>query len=453
MRYRTWLGLLALAVMAAPACAQTVPDSAPAPAPSLDQAALDQDWAIHGQLTWVGQATPGFASPYAGGNSLTPRQAKATFDATLFLGAKLWPGAEIWANPEIDQGFGLSDTLGVAGFPSAEAYKVGKDNPYFRLQRLFIRQTIGFAGGSTSQAGVANTLGRSSLPGHRLVLTIGKFGVGDVFDTNAYAHDARGDFLNWALVDTGSFDYAADAWGYSYGAAAELYSGRWTLRLGAFNLSKEPNGETLETGFAQYQLDAELERRWQLGEHPGALRLGLWRNRGQFARLADAIAAQAASPGVAIDLAPLRYAGTRWGGTVNAEQEVTGNLGLFLRAGLSDGSYETYDFTDIDRTLAIGGQLKGTAWGRKADRIGFAVLANGISKERQRYLALGGLGVLIGDGQLPHPGGEYIGEFWYDLSPIQGIDLTADYQLIVNPGYNTDRGPANVFALRVHGAF
>ncbi len=179
--------------------------------PAFAQDAPHQEIAIHGQATFVAQGVGGFASPYVGDNSLTPRQLKETADVTAFIGARTWKGGELWVNPEIDQGFGLSNTLGVAGFPSAEAYKVGKSEPYFRLQRAFFRQTIGLGGASETVAGVANQLGGSRSV-DRIVLTIGKFGVGDVFDTNAYAHDPRGDFLNWSAVDTGSFDYAADAW-------------------------------------------------------------------------------------------------------------------------------------------------------------------------------------------------------------------------------------------------
>ena len=429
-----YLGAIALCVSAAPAFAQ-------------DDSAI----ALHGQATFVVQATPGFRSPYVGPQSLTPNQAKETFDATAFIGVRPLSGTEIWANPEIDQGFGLSNTLGVAGFPSAEAYKVGKSAPYFRLQRLFVRQTIGLGGASDTVEGAANQFA-GKRPVDRVVLTIGKFGVGDVFDTNAYAHDPRADFLNWSVVDAGSFDYAADAWGYSYGVAGEWYAGAWTLRLGGFNLSRVPNGETLETGFGQYQVDAEIERRFALGGRAGAARVTLFRNRGRFSRFDDAVALGAAT-GQPIDPALTRRLATRIGVHANVEQAVTDTLGLFARAGIADGAIEPYDFTDIDRTIAVGGQWRGAHWGRPSDRIGFAVVANGISAAHRRYLAAGGAGVLIGDGRLPHAGAEGIVETYYDVAVVKGIDATFDYQFIANPGYNRDRGPANVFALRLHGAF
>ena len=419
------------------------------PPPPVDMTV--ERYAVHGQGTFVLQGTPGFASPYSGTNSLTPDQRKETIDATLFIGVRPWTGAEIWANPEVDQGFGLSNTLGVAGFPSAEAYKVGKKSPYVRLQRAFFRQTIDLGGETQAVAAKANQLGGTETA-DRVVITIGKFGVGDVFDTNQYAHDPRGDFLNWSLVDAGSFDYAADAWGYSTGAAAEWYQGPWTLRVGGFNLSKIPNGETLESGFEQYQLDGEIEHRHRIAGRDGAVRITVFRNRGRFGRFDDALAL-AATTGAMPDTALVRARRTRMGASVNVEQAVTDSVAVFARAGFANGQIEPYDFTDIDRSAQAGVAIDGKGWGRAGDTIGIAGVVNGISKAHERYLGAGGLGVLIGDGRLPHPGAEAIGEAYYDWKAIEGVEISLDYQLVGNPGYNRDRGPANVLAVRLHGAF
>ena len=432
-----WLAL-GLALLPLPAAAQDDPSPEP------------QAWAVHGQATLVAQGVGGFRSDATGPNSLAPRQFRETIDATLYAGVSPWAGAELWVNPEVDQGFGLSDTLGVAGFPSAEAYKVGKAHPYLRLQRLFLRQTIGLGGGTTAVAAAPNQLA-GRVADNRVVLTIGKFGVGDVFDTNRYAHDPRGDFLNWSLVDTGSFDYAADAWGYSTGAAAEWYTGRWTLRAGAFNLSRVPNGETLERDFGQNQRVAEIEHRHRLAGQPGAVRVTLFRNRGRFGRFDDALAL--AGAGRAPDTAQVRRVTTRAGMSINLEQQLGDQLGLFARAGFADPAVEPYDFTDIDRSLALGLALGGKGWGRPQDRIGLAGVVNAIGATHQRYLAAGGIGVLVGDGSLARPGDEAIVEAYYDWQPRRGIDLSLDYQHIANPGYNRDRGPANVVALRLHGGF
>lgn len=421
-------------------------------ADAADAGAPLPDWlAIHGQATFVLQGTPGFRAPYGGSNSLTPHQRKETVDLTLYAGVQPWTGGELWVNPEIDQGFGLSDTLGVAGFPSAEAYKVGKKHPYTRLQRLFFRQTIDLGGAADPVEADENQFA-GTRSADRLVLTAGKFGVGDVFDTNRYAHDPRRDFLNWSIVDAGSFDYAADAWGYSTGLAAEWYRGPWTVRAGAFNLSKIPNGETLETRFQQYQLNGEIEHRHNLGGRSGAIRLTLFRNRGRFGRFDDALALANAAGGIA-DTALVRSRRTRVGASVNVEQALTDAIGIFARAGFAGGHVEPYDFTDIDRTAQIGFAVDGKGWGRAGDTIGIAAVANGISREHERYLDAGGLGVLVGDGRLPHPGTEAIGEVYYQWQPVKQIAISLDYQLVGNPGYNRDRGPANVFAVRLHGQF
>src|SRR5450830_609403 len=205
--------------------------------------AAEESWNIHGQFTYVNQWHPSFNAPYSGANSLDSGSRQAhTNDMTLFAGVRLWRGAEFYLNPEFDQGFGFNNTLGVAGFTSAEAYKVGRNTPYFRLPRAFLRQVIDLGGEQQTIDSSANQLAGAKTA-NNMVLTAGKFSVVDIFDTNTYAHDPRADFLNWSIVDTGTFDYAADAWGFTYGAAAEWFRGSRTLRAGLFQLSKVPNGK------------------------------------------------------------------------------------------------------------------------------------------------------------------------------------------------------------------
>jgi high affinity Mn2+ porin len=412
----------------------------------------DQIWAIHGQLTVADVAHLAFRSPYSGANSLSAdAEGRETVDATLIAGFRPWVGAEFWVNPEIDQGFGLNNTLGVAGFPSAEAYKVGKASPYIRLPRAFLRQTIDLGGKTRAVDPDLNQLG-----GHRtddrLVLWLGKFSVPDVFDTNDYAHDPRHDFMNWGVVEASSFDYAADAWGYSYGGAAEWYQGPWTLRAGLFDLSTVPNGTKSDTSFGQFQMIGEIERRWTLATRPGAIKVTGFVSRGRMARFADAIALGLAT-GAAPDVSLVRRYRGRGGVSFDAQQQISDVLGGFLRAGFAGGNVEPYEFTDVDRTLSGGLSAKGKAWGRAGDSAGLAFELNGISKEHQLYLADGGLGVLVGDGRLPHPGAEEILETYYDIPVGRWLHLAADYQFVENPAYNRDRGPVSIFAARVHAQF
>jgi high affinity Mn2+ porin len=411
----------------------------------------DEQFAMHGQFTYVEQETDSFSAPYAGPNSLSPGEGRETADLTLYAGAKPWRGAEIWINPEIDQGFGLNNTLGTAGFPSGEAYKIGKNQPYLRLQRLFMRETLDLQGDRQAVAADINQLA-GDRSANRWVFTVGKFSVGDIFDSNQYAHDPRNDFLNWAAIDAGSFDYAADAWGYTVGAAAEWYQGRWTMRAGLFDLSNVPNSVHLEPGLHELQVDLEVEKRHEILGHPGKVMLTAFDSRGRMGLLDEAVQTAQAT-GNPIDIAATRRLRDRGGADLNLEQELAQDLGLFARVGRSAGNVETYEFTDIDRTAAAGLLLKGFRWARGDDTVGLAGIVSGISAARERYLNAGGLGVLIGDGRLPHPGPEQILETYYSVGVVPRAHVSFDYQFVENPAYNRDRGPVSIFAVRVHAQF
>jgi high affinity Mn2+ porin len=423
-------------------------------APRIGAAAeppADERFAVHGQSTYVEQESSGFHAPYRGANSLSPDQGRETFDATLYLGARLWSGAEGWLSPELDQGFGLDDTLGLAAFPSGEAYKVGRRRPYLRLPRLFIRQTLAVGGDEQRvDAGLLQLAG--SQRADRVVVTVGKFSVGDVFDTNQYAHDPRADFMNWAAVDAGVFDYAADAWGYTVGASVEWYQGRWTLRGGAFALSNVPNSAHLDPGAHQFQMILELERRHELGGRPGRLLVTGYDSRGRMGLLDEAVVSAAAT-GTTPDAASVRRYRSRMGGHLSLEQQLAADLGLFARAGGAGGNVEAYEFTDIDRSLAAGLSLRGARWRRADDSVGLAAIVSDLSAARRRYLDAGGLGILVGDGRLPHAGTERILETYYAARIAGQTIVTLDYQYVTNPAYNRDRGPVSVFAARLHAQF
>lgn len=423
------------------------------PALADDEAAgKDQNYAIHGQETFVLQANPAFRSLYQGPNSLSPRpHAKETFDLTLYAGFRPWKDAEIWVDPEIDQGFGLSDTLGIAGFPSGEAYKVGKWAPYPKLPRWFYRQTIDLGGESEKV-----DPGLFQLGGHRsqnnLVLTLGKFSVVDIFDTNDQSHDPRSDFMNWTIIDAGTFDYAANAWGYTYGAAAELNLAKWAIRAGAFDLSKVPNSEELDPSFSQYELDAEIERRLSIAGQPGKIKLTFYLNHGRMGRFADAIRLAQMNGGPA-DIVPVRRMQSRTGVSFNFEQQISKAVSVFVKGGVTNGAIEPYEFSDVDRTIAAGTTIKGSSWGRADDRIGIAGVINAITRTHQKFLDAGGLGILIGDGRLPHPGSEAILESYYEVALAKPLHLSIDAQFVNHPGYNRDRGPVPIGAVRLHAEF
>jgi high affinity Mn2+ porin len=314
-----------------------------------------------------------------------------------------------------------------------------------------MRQTFDLPGDVRPLEADANQLGGSQSE-NRVVLTVGKFSVVDIFDTNQFAHDARLDFLNWSVIDTGTFDYAADAWGYTVGAAFEWYSREWTLRAGLFDLSDVPNSARLDPGFHEYQTDLEIEHRHEIANRPGRALFTVFQSRGRMGLLDEAVSV-AESSNTPVSVAAVRRYRSRAGASLSVEQQVAPDLGAFIRAGRAAGNVEAYEFTDIDRTLAVGVSLQGSRWHRPGDTIGLAAVDNGISAARERYLNAGGLGILIGDGQLPHPGPERIIESYYSAAVLKVAHISVDYQWIGHPGYNRDRGPASVIAVRLHAQF
>jgi high affinity Mn2+ porin len=421
------------------------------PVPTDDTGA--EQWAIHGQSTYTQQFQPAFRSPYQGPQSLSPAaNGRETLDATLYAGVRPWQGGEIWINPEADQGFGLGDSFGVAGYLSGEAYKLGASVPYYRMARAFFRQTIDLGGAVQKVDPDLNQLGGSQTA-NRVVLTIGKISVVDIFDTNKYAHDPRNDFLNWSVDDAGTFDYAADAWGTTYGAAAEWYQDRFAVRVGLFDLSSVPNSVHLSVPLLQQtQFVAELEERHTLWDQPGKLKVLYWLSRGNLGTYEDALAL-AAVTGTTPSTAAVRSYRSKYGIVLNLEQQLRPDLGLFARAGWTQGGVEEDDFTDIDQTVSVGLSLTGTHWGRPDDIVGLAGVVNQISRSAKEYLAAGGLGGIIGDGQLSMAGPEQILETYYSFAATSFAKVTGDYQFISNPAYNRQRGPVSVFALRLHADF
>ena len=434
-----------------PPASNEPPPAAAEPATS-DQIA-PQAWAVHGQSTLVWQLQPEFHSPYQGPQSLpSPANGRETFDATIYAGFRPWQGAEIWINPEIDQGFGLGNTFGVAAYVSGEAYKLGNKDPYYRMARALIRQTIDLGGETEKVDADLNQLAGSQTA-NRVVLTAGKISVVDIFDTNKYAHDPRVDFLNWAIIDLASFDYAADAWGSTYGAAAEWYQGRFAARVGAFDMSSVPNGTALNLPLLQQtQFVAELEERHTLWDQPGKLKLLYWLSRGNLGTYMDALA-QAAATGQTPSVDSVRTYRSKYGVGLNLEQPITADLGMFARAGWAQGSVQEDAFTDVDQSLSLGLSLAGTRWGRPDDTVGLAGVISEISSGGRQYLAAGGLGGIIGDGKLPKAGPEEVLETYYSLAAFRYVHVTADYQFVNNPAYNLQRGPVSVFAFRLHAEF
>jgi high affinity Mn2+ porin len=406
-------------------------------------------WEIHGQSTFLPQGYPAFRAPYSGPNSLTPApQLQQTWSNSLFLNARLWDGGEVYYNPELLQGFGLSNTVGLAGFSNGEAQKSNFPYPHYNTSRLFVRQTFGFGGEQEELAsGPTQLAGKADIS--RLTLQAGKFAVIDVFDGNAYAKDSRKDFMNWSIWAPGAFDYSADKVGLSYGVTAELNQKQWALRSGYFLMDAVSNSNNFDTRvFQRGEYVIELETRYSLFSQPGKLRTIAWLNSafsGSYRQTLD-------NPAFNLDISQTRTGRIKYGYVINLEQALSDDFGLFGRWSWNDGKTEIMAFTDVDASLSLGTSIKGTKWGRPDDVIGIGGAINGLSRDHRDFIAAGGLGPLIGDGRLNYRL-ERILETYYAFALTKAVTLTADYQFVTNPAYNADRGPVHIFSGRLHGEF
>jgi high affinity Mn2+ porin len=418
-----------------------------------DTWAIDPNtWNVHGQFTYIEQGYPAFRSPYQGANSLTGgSQIQNTMSATAFVGYRLSNGTEIYVNPELMQGFGLSDTLGVAGFPNGEAQKSDFPIPRIDIARVLMRQTFGFGGEQEIVEDGPNQLaGRQDIS--RITVTAGRFAVIDLFDGNSYSHDPRVDFLNWNMYCCGSYDLAMDKISYTWGAAVELNQKSWAIRGGYFLVPTVSNVNTFDTQIPEHgEYIGELELRYSLFEQLGKLRLMGWTNIANMGSYAEALVMPLSTPNYP-DITQTRQVRTNYGFVVNMEQAITSDLGIFSRASWSPGLVEIIGWTDCDESFSFGTVLKGTAWGRPDDKVGVGGVVEGLSPIARAYFAAGGLGILIGDGQLNYRP-EKIFEAYYAYGLNKWATLTFDYQFIDDPGYNADRGPVSVFSGRLHAQF
>jgi high affinity Mn2+ porin len=408
-----------------------------------------QRWSLHVQNTDVIQGDPGFPARYSGPDSLkSAGELQETVSLDLMLGARLWSGAEFHLDGLMWQGFGLSDALGVAGFPNGEAFRVGTRVPNLNLTRIFIRQTFGLGG--EQEAAPDDPLhlaGKQDIS--RITLTVGRMSAKDIFDSNAYANDPRTQFLNWSLLANGGWDFPADSLGFTSGLAIELNQPVWTLRYGIFQVPRVENGVALDPHYLEaWSMVTEGERRFSIYDHPGVVRLLGFLSQSHQGSFQDALD----SPIRPADATENNTYRKKFGFGLNLEQEVAKDVGVFARFGWNDGKTEAWSFTDVNRTASAGVSVKGSRWGRPDDTFGLAGVINGLSSVAAKFFTAGGTGILVGDGTMTY-GTERILETYYDAQIWKGVHLAFDYQFITNPAYNQDRGPVSVFAGRLHFEF
>ena len=458
MSHRVRLPLIVFAVLASTAIgrAQVSTDDPPSD-PKVgvvvpqDTTAAAERLSLHFALTVAAQAHPSFHADYSGENSLDHSAEGATaFVSTLYLTGRLWPGADLVINPEMSGGAGMSHTLGVAAFPSGLVYRVGDPAPAVYLARVELRQTFGLGGGTVQVAAGPNQLA-GTRDRDTLTLYAGRLSVADLFDGNAYAHDATTQFFNWALFASGAWDYPADTRGYTYVVLADLTMHRWSVRAGIALEPKYANLATMEWRIDKARgLMAEYEARYTLAGRPGAARLLLFLNDARMGSYQQVLDDPERYDN---EIAASRQFGrTKYGFAISADQHITDTLGAFLRVSANDGRNESWAFTEIDRSLGLGLVQNGKPWCRDDDEVGLAVVINGLSGPHRRYLAGGGYGFIIGDGALDYAL-EVVSDLYYRVQIMPFVALSGIYQFVANPAYNAARGPVHVFSARLRIAF
>jgi len=416
-----------------------------------DFSLLDRFW-ISGQANSITQYQPAFHADYSGPNSLQPQSDLASSRViTLYTGFRFTTNTELLFDLESAGGTGLSNALGVAGFTNLDVVRnpTLSQTPY--VARVMIHQTIPLSRDYTDA--VKGPLGLATrVPVRRLEFRLGKMSTVDFFDLNGVGSDSHLQFMNWAADNNAAYDYAADTRGYTYGLVMEFYDRNWAVRFGEMLMPTVANGLKLDWDLARARGEnLELEYHPQVfGKRQSTLRLLSFVNHANMGVYREAIDGYLSGNDVVPDIVEYRRQGrVKYGFGVNLEQELTAMWRVYARAGWNDGRTESFAYTEADRSLSFGTDLRGRRWHRRDDKLGLAVLIDGISGDHRRYLALGGLGFLLGDGALNY-GLEQIVESYYNLHVWRGVYLTADVQHIWNPGYNRDRGPVLVASFRFH---
>jgi hypothetical protein len=414
---------------------------------------------ISGQANIIEQWHGDFRALYSGANSLrNTAEHGASRILTLYTATRLSNSSDVIFDLEDASGFGISNSLGLAGFTNIDVVRIpGEGSPLSTapyVARAVFRYVAPLADKrEEAEPGPQGIL--SSLPTRRIEFRIGTFSLADYFDENAIGSDSHLQFMNWTFVNNGAWDYAADTRGYTWGAILELHEPVWSLRFGEALMPKIANGIDFEWNLRiarAHNLELELRPRL-IPKRRTAIRLLVYRNIADMGNYRQAIRAFLAGQTATPDIIASRQNGrSKTGAGLNLEQELTSQLRAFLRLGYNDGHNESFAYTEVDRTVSFGADLGGEGWHRKHDKVGAAFVDNGLSADHREYLALGGLGFLLGDGRLNY-GHEKIVEMYYTAHLWRGVFGAFDLQHIDNPGYNRDRGPVTVPAVRLHVEF
>lgn len=410
---------------------------------------------IHLQATIIPQYHFNFKAAYSGDNSLEPSEpARTSFSTTLFLSYKPFRNSYIVFNPEAAGGKGLSKTLGIAGFPNGEVYRVGDPTPKPFIGRLYWEQRFPLTNEMEKVADDINQIAETTHKDY-ISLIAGKFSLTDFFDDSQISHDPRTQFFNWALMGNGGWDYPANTRGYTMGVVLQALFKDWAARTALTTVPIEANGPELQFKWAKamgFVLELEKTHLFQKSDRQfSTIHLGYflnYANMGNYQESIDKAILFGAAPNI---LDSRNYGRTKWGFYASADNNF-GSYHWFVKASINDGKNETWAFTEIDKSFTTGFQFDGDLWKRKQDRFAIAYLNNHLSSVHRKYLENGGYGFLIGDGKLNY-GGEQIIEAYYSLHITKQVFLSPDYQFVMNPAYNKDRGPVHIIGFRFHADF
>ena len=413
---------------------------------------------ISGQANIIMQGHAAFRAQYSGPNSLTDwAQSASTHVLTLYTGYELTHTTEVFADIEDATGDGIGNANGMAGYSNMDSVRLSEGVPLSRgpyVARFMLRQIVPLTHERT-EADRDELHLATSLPSRRIEFRLGKFDLADFFDVNRYGSDSHLQFMNWTADNNGVYDYAADTRGYTDGALVEYDDHWWSARFAEALMPKAANDQFLDADIARARAEnLEFEARGNgIAHQPGVVRLLAYLNHGDMGNYEEAIAEFLAHETTTPEIVATREQGRhKYGFGLNFEQTITPQVGVFGRLGWSDGRNESFCYTEDDRTAEFGGFAMGRSWRRPSDRAGAAFVVNGIVAAHQKYLALGGLGFLLGDGGLAY-GQEKIVESFYTAHLWRGFFASFDFQHVNNPGYNQARGPVAIYALRFHTDF
>ena len=408
----------------------------------------NEQFTVHAQVTVINQNKPSFGAKYSGSNSLsTNAESQTSITSTLFLGTRLWKGAGVFMNPEIAGGAGLSGTLGVAAAPNGETYRIGNPAPQIYMARIYFTQKFALNNHEIFQKSDLNQFA-GKLETSYFSATVGKISISDFFDKNEFSHDPRTQFMSWGLMSNGAWDYPANTRGYTPSIVLEYITQANELRYAYSLVPTVANGSIMNWDVSKAGSQTiEFTHRYKLGVNEGTVRLLGFYTKAHMGNYLKSLALNPVNP---IIQNVEENGNTKYGFGLNVEQNITNDLGCFLRTSWSDGNNETWAFTEIDHSFSGGLLLTGSKWNRKRDHLGLAFVVSGISKSHQEYLQAGGKGFILGDGNLNYSP-EQLTEIYYSFELVPTISLTGTYQLLINPGYNKDRsGPVNIFSIRMH---